>query len=139
MAARAAAKALAPVGAVVRHVPFFNWVCNEGLSLLELAQGYGAAMRNAGCQVPRVQLYTFGIGALGMRMFMPAITDQSMQCMGNVWAISPELCGFLNELSISCSLTSHALVDKLNNVVRVSLHPWPRLFCEQTARIRLFY
>eukprot|EP00975_Prorocentrum_lima_P058980 12367617-Prorocentrum_lima.AAC.1 len=66
---------------------------------------------------------------------MPAITYQSMQCMGNVWAVSPELCGFLNELAVSCSLTSHALVDKLNNVVRVSLHPWPRLFCEQTARI----
>eukprot|EP00974_Lingulodinium_polyedra_P082553 7993839-Lingulodinium_polyedra.AAC.1 len=66
------------------------------------------------------------------------VTNKALQSMGHVWTICPELSRLLNQLAICRPLACHALVHKLHDVVRVSLHTRPSVLNKQTTRVWLF-
>eukprot|EP00974_Lingulodinium_polyedra_P091661 8883932-Lingulodinium_polyedra.AAC.1 len=58
--------------------------------------------------------------------------------MGHVRTIRPELSGMLDQLAINRPLACHALVHKLNDMMRACLHTRPGVLNEQTTRVWLF-
>eukprot|EP00974_Lingulodinium_polyedra_P028539 2750152-Lingulodinium_polyedra.AAC.1 len=61
-----------------------------------------------------MELRAPNVRVFGMRMFMPAIADQTLQCRGHVWTAHPELRWLLNEAPVGGALSNHALAHELD-------------------------